>query len=74
MFKVCGTKSERYCTDLDAYISKKKKVPANEKCYHKEICLLDVSYLFIEVYIPIIFLHSLVDLVTASHNLLYGKW
>ena len=30
MFKVCGTKSGRYCTDLDAYISKKQKVPS--KC------------------------------------------
>ena len=30
MLKVCGTKSERYCTDLDAYISKKQKVPC--KC------------------------------------------
>ena len=44
MFKVCGTKSERYCTYLDAYISKKQKVPANAKCYRKEImssrCLL----------------------------------
>ena len=41
MFKVCGTKSGRYCTDFDAYISKKQKVP---KCYRKEImsswCLL----------------------------------
>ena len=44
MFKVCGTKSERYCTDLDAYISKKQKAPVNAKCYRKEImssrCLL----------------------------------
>ena len=44
MFKVCGTKRGRYCTDLDAYISKKQKVPVNAKCYHKEImfssCLL----------------------------------
>ena len=44
MFKVCGTKSGRYCTDLDAYISKKQKVPVNAKCYRKEIvfsrCLL----------------------------------
>ena len=24
MFKVCGTKSRRYCIDLDSYISKKK--------------------------------------------------
>ena len=30
MFKVCGTKSGRYCTDLDAYISKQQKVPC--KC------------------------------------------
>ena len=68
MFMVCGTKSGRYCTDLDAYISRKQKVIVNinAKCY-KEImspgCLL-----FIWVYIPIIFLHSLVNLVTASHN------
>ena len=48
--------------------SAKNKVSANAKCYHKEICLLDVSYLFIWLYIPIIFLHSFVDLVTASHN------
>ena len=44
MFKVCGTKSGRYCTDLDAYISKKQKVPVKAKCYCKEIispgCLL----------------------------------
>ena len=44
MFKVCGTKSRRYCTDLDAYISKKQIVPVNAKCYPKEImssrCLL----------------------------------
>ena len=44
MFKVCGTKSERYCADLDAYISKKQKVSVNAKCYRKEImfsrCLL----------------------------------
>ena len=37
MFKVRGTKSGRNCTDLDAYISKKQKVPANAKCYLKEI-------------------------------------
>ena len=30
MLKVYGTKSGRYCTDLDAYISKKQKVPC--KC------------------------------------------
>ena len=48
MFKVCGTKTGRYCIDLDAYISKKNKkrqnVPVNAKCYLKEImssrCLL----------------------------------
>ena len=38
MFKVCGNKIGRYCTDLDVYISKKKKF------YRKEImssrCLL----------------------------------
>ena len=43
-FKLCGTKSERYCTDQDAYISRKQKVPVNVKCYRKEImfsrCLL----------------------------------
>ena len=40
MFKVCGIKSGRYCTDLDAY----KKSLVNAKCYRKEImssrCLL----------------------------------
>ena len=44
MFKVCGTKSGGYCTDLDAYIIKKQKVPVNAKCYRKETmfsrCLL----------------------------------
>ena len=45
MFNVCGAKSGRYCTDLDAYISKKsKKSLVNAKCYRKEImssrCLL----------------------------------
>ena len=50
MFKVCDTKSGRYCTDLDAYISKTQKVLANAKCYRKEKkCFLDVSYLFIQV-------------------------
>ena len=38
MFKVCGTKSGRYCAD------KKQKVPVNAKCCRKEImfsrCLL----------------------------------
>ena len=47
MFKVCGTKSGRHCTDLDAYISKKQKVPVNAKCYRKEImffrCLLFIN-------------------------------
>ena len=37
MFKVCGLKSGRYCTDPDAYISKKQKVSVNAKCCHKEI-------------------------------------
>ena len=37
MFMVCGTKNGRYCIDLDAYISRKQKVPVNAKCYHKEI-------------------------------------
>ena len=36
--------SGRYCTDLDAYISKKQKVPVNAEYYRKEImssrCLL----------------------------------
>ena len=44
MFKVCGTKSRRYCSYLDAYISKNKKSLVNAKCYRKEImssrCLL----------------------------------
>ena len=71
MFKACGTKSGRYCTDLDTYISKKQKSLVNAKCYHKEImssrCLL---FTYVGLHILIIFLHSLVDLVTASHNLL----
>ena len=29
MFRACGTKSGRYSTDLDAYISKKQEVPVN---------------------------------------------
>ena len=37
-------KNGRYCTNLDAYISKKQKVPVNANCYRKEImssrCLL----------------------------------
>ena len=37
MFKVSGTKSGRYCTDLDTYISKKQKAPVSAKCYRKEI-------------------------------------
>ena len=37
MLKVCGTKNGRYCTDLDAYISKIQKVPVNAKYYRKEI-------------------------------------
>ena len=49
MFKVCGIKRGRYCTDLDAYISKKQNVPANAKCYRKERmssrCLLFIIYL-----------------------------
>ena len=44
MFRGCGTKSGRYCTNLDAYISKKQKSLVNAKCYPKEIissrCLL----------------------------------
>ena len=45
MFMVCGAKRGRYCTDLNAYMSKnKQKVYVNAKCYHKEImspgCLL----------------------------------
>ena len=44
MLKVCGTKSGGYCTDLDAYISKKQKSLVNVKCYRKVIvssrCLL----------------------------------
>ena len=52
MFRLCGTKSGRYCTDLDAYI-RKKKVPVNAKCYRKEImfsrCLLFI-YLGLNTY------------------------
>ena len=70
---VFGTKSGRYCTDLDAYISKKQNVPVNAKCYRKEImspgCLL---FIYLRVHIPIIFLHSTVALYslvdTASYN------
>ena len=66
---VCGTESGRYCTDLDAYISKKQKVPVNAKCYRKEIMSLGcVLFIYQDLHYIIIFLHSLVDLVTASHN------
>ena len=37
MCKVCDTKRGRYCTDLDAYISKKQKSLPNAKYYRKEI-------------------------------------
>ena len=37
MFMVCGTKSERYCTDLEAYARKRQQVSVNAKCYNKEI-------------------------------------
>ena len=44
MFMVCGTKSGRNCTELDAYTSEQQKVVVNAKCYHKKItsagCLL----------------------------------
>ena len=67
MFKVCGTKCERYCTDLDAYISKKQKVPVNAKCYSKEIMSLGgLLFIYLDLHYIIIFLHSLVDLITAS--------
>ena len=36
MFKVSGTNIGRYCTDLDAYNSKKQKVPVNAEYYRKE--------------------------------------
>ena len=39
-----------------------RRCPTNVKC------LMDVSYLFIWVYISIIFLPSLIDLVIASHR------
>ena len=42
MFKVSGTKNGRYCTDLDAYISKKQKDPVSAKCYREEIMSLKV--------------------------------
>ena len=47
-----------------------QKVPVNAKYYRQKIMSpsLDVFYLFIYVYIPIIFLHPPVDLVKASHN------
>ena len=68
MFKVCGTKSGRYCTDLNAYISKKQKVPVNAKCYRKEImssrCLL---FIYLGLHTDIFF-NSLADLVTANHD------
>ena len=48
MFKVCGTKSGRYCTDLDAYISKKQKAPVHVKCYRKEImCSRCVLFIYL---------------------------
>ena len=49
--------------------ARNKKSLVNAKCYREEIMSSrsDVSYSFMKVYIPIIFLHSLVDLVTASH-------
>ena len=53
--------------------AKNKKSLVNAKCYRKEL-LSSRCLLFIYVgLILIIFLHSLVDLVTASHNLLQGK-
>ena len=33
MFKACVSKSGRYCTDLDAYISKQQKVPCKCKMF-----------------------------------------
>ena len=50
----------------------KQNVPVNAKCYPKEI-MSSRCLLFIQVYIPIIFLQSLVHLVTASHNHIKGK-
>ena len=47
--------------------AKNKKVPVNAKCCRKKI-MSSRCHLFICVYIPIIFLYSLVDLVAASHN------
>ena len=32
MFMICDTESGRYCTAVDAYISKKQKVSVNAKC------------------------------------------
>ena len=71
MFMVCGTiKVEDTAKIWMLTSAEKQKVPVSSKCYRQKIMSpnLDVSYLFIYVYISIIFLHSLVDLVTASHN------
>ena len=65
---VCGNKTVRYCTDLDAYISKKQKVPVNAKCYGKEIMSPECLLFIYPGLHTIIFLHSLVDLATVSHN------
>ena len=66
---VCGTKSGRYCTDLDAYNSKKQKVPVNAKCSLKKIMSLGCFlFIYLGLYTTIIFLYSVVDLVTDSHN------
>ena len=61
------------------HISKQQEVSVNTKCYRKEIlfsrCLLFIYLGLNTDYIsaPIIFLHSLVDMVTASHNHLQGQ-
>ena len=68
MFKVCGTKSGRYCTDLNAYISKKQKVPVNAKwCRNKMMSSRCLLFIYLGLHTDI-FLNSLADLVTASHN------
>ena len=47
MFTICGTKSGRYCTDLDLTSAKKQKVSVNAKFYCKDImssrCLLFIN-------------------------------
>ena len=72
---VCDTKSGRYSTDLDVYnyTSKKQQASVHAKRYNEEIMSPGCFLLFIWVYMPNICLHSLVDLVLASHSQVQGK-